>query len=106
MQTAIDRQHYGQQLAITKAGIDWQSEALSALRAYLVIRGDGAEFTLEDFRVWAESTGVIFPPASINAWGSVPKAAVRAGICRPTGKVKKAQRPESHARLIRVWEAA
>lgn len=105
---AVYRKEIGQQLAITKAGEDWKSEALAALRAYIAIRkaSGGTDFTFENFRVWAEQNGAIFPPASVNAWGSLPRSAVKAGICLPTGRVCKAHRPSSHSRLIRIWEAA
>lgn len=107
-ETARLRKLNGQFLAEKKAGKLWQENALILLRKFIkhVVRGNCVEqpFTFEDFRLYAESSGMP-APRSLNAWGALPSAACRALICTWTGNVKPANRPESHARLIKVWRA-
>lgn len=107
MQTAIERRDNGQQLALWKAGNPWIEKALDHLRLFLCDRvDDGYEcFTFEQFRIYAEQQG-LEAPASINAWGALTKSAVKAGLCIGTDRFIKANRPESHARMIRVWRVA
>lgn len=107
MQTAIERRDNGQQRALWKAGNPWVEQALNSLRLFLCDRmDDGCElFTFEQFRIYAEEQGLP-EPASINAWGALTKSAVAAGLCKATDQFIKANRPASHARMIRVWRVA
>jgi hypothetical protein len=107
MQTAIERRDAGQALALAKAGATWVEKALDHLRQFLCDRmDDGCElFTFEQFRIYAEQAG-LDEPASINAWGALTKSAKAAGLCTATETFIRANRPESHARMIRVWRVA
>lgn len=106
LQTAETLKDNGQQLALWKAGPDWTSQAIHMLRVYatqLIASGEPT-FTFEQFRIYALECGLP-EPASINAWGALTKSAQHAQICRPTDRYIKATRPQSHARVIRVWRA-
>jgi hypothetical protein len=104
MQTAIERKDTGQALALAKTGNLWVDQALDHLRLFLCDRmDDGMElFTFEQFRIYAELQG-LHEPASINAWGAFTRSAVAAKLCEATDRYIKATRPESHARMIRIW---
>lgn len=104
--TAQQRKDTGQQLALFKAGKNWTNQAIACLRRFIEDRADDGEhlFTFEQFRIYAEESGLP-KPDSINAWGALTKSAQLARICMPTDQFIKAQRPESHARMIRVWRA-
>lgn len=105
--TAQQRKENGQQLALWKAGDEWSKQALDYLRRYLELRADDGHhlFTFEQFRMFAERDGLPMP-MSINAWGAFTKTAFNSGLCVPTDQYIKATRPESHARVIRVWRIA
>lgn len=101
---AIERRDTGQALALAKTGHLWVDQALDHLRLFLCDRmDDGMElFTFEQFRIYAEQAGLA-EPASINAWGAFTRSAVAAKLCEGTDRFIKATRPESHARMIRIW---
>jgi hypothetical protein len=109
---AHDRKASGQQLAANKAGQRWRLQALSALAVYLSYlrdlsgRHSAPTFTFDAFRSWSEINGRLAPPNSLNAWGALPAAAVRIGLCTDTGRAVQAQRELSHARLVKLWMAA
>lgn len=105
--TAEAMRDTGQQMALFKAGPEWSAQAIHFLRLFLTehVAAGEDEFTFEQFRLHAEQCG-LKAPASLNAWGALPRIAIAAGICQPTSKVVKASRPASHARMIRVWRAA
>lgn len=99
------RKANGQFLAIKRAGQLWQENALVALRKFLkTVHGRAITpvFTFEEFRVYCEIEGMT-PPASFNAWGALPKVAVKAGLIAWTGGYVKAVRAEAHARPIKLW---
>lgn len=104
---ATRRKANGQFLAERKASSVWQEDSLSLLRRYIdSLRAvtSAPLFTFEGFRVYAELGG--HPaPASLNAWGSVPRAACRDRICIWSGQVSSGARAESHGRLLKVWRA-
>ena len=104
--TATERKRMGQDLAEVKAGREWQQEALVQLKSWLAIQDGwgcdiGPVFTFDQFR----ESGFAPEPVSVNAWGTLPRAAVKAGICRATDRTVSAHRPESHGRLVRLWRA-
>jgi hypothetical protein len=106
---ARDRKRNGQFRAMKRAGQQWASKALDMLAEWLAERqrnGTGAtvDFTFEDFRLFAEGNRLP-APASLNAWGALPTAAKKLGLCAQTGRAEAAKRPESHGRLINVWRA-
>lgn len=105
---AATRKEAGQNAALARAGEEWTIAAVSALRLYIDARRRmelGDEFDCEQFRVWATAQGRLQEPESANAWGSVPKIAVAAGMIEPTGRVRETKRPAAHSRLIRIWRA-
>lgn len=106
--TARMRKLNGQFHAEKKAGKLWQENALVLLRRFIktavVGNATAQPFTFEEFRLYAEANGLP-APRSVNAWGALPAAACKQMICEWTGGVKTANRPESHARLIKVWRA-
>jgi hypothetical protein len=101
---ARQRKERGQLAALQSAGPDWLALVLARLPAFLV-KVNGADFTFEQFRNHCEAEKVP-APKSVNAWGSVPKVARKAGLVVFTGEVRNTTRPASHARLIKVWRAA
>ena len=97
----------GQALADNNAGYIWAEVAMSHLRQFLNERkasGDTTPFTFDEFRQWAMDRHM-GEPVSVNAWGSLPKKAVAAGLCTPTGQFAKAGRVAAHARMLRLWRA-
>jgi len=94
----------GQTKALKRAGSWWLEKALIALRSYcgyVYHRGCGEQpdITIDEFR----ATRRCPEPANPNAWGALPRAAVKAGYLKPTDRVEKAMRPQAQARVIRVW---
>lgn len=104
--TAQTRKTNGQFKAERKAGSPWFESMLKHIPRYLAELSSKQiappEFTFEGFRMYCESRDLP-APASVNAWGALPSHAKRAGMCEWTGRVMSAVRPESHARLMRVW---
>jgi hypothetical protein len=104
--SAQKRKENGQFAAERKAGAAWFDAMLKALPRYLAELASKQiappDFTFEGFRMYCETKGLP-APASVNAWGALPSHAKRAGLCEWTGRVMSAIRPESHARLMRVW---
>lgn len=65
---------------------------------YLADKGE--PFTVNDVRDL-----VVLEPHHVNAWGGQINAAVKAGRIRRVG-FTESDRPEAHARVIRVYEGA
>ncbi|CDK30086.1 putative transcription regulator [Burkholderia phage AMP1] len=92
----------GQAKALKRAGSEWLATALAKLKEYATgefCYGVNA-ITIDTFRI----EGGCPEPKNPNAWGALPKAAVRAGILLPTDRTSKAARPQAQARVVRVWE--
>lgn len=108
---AVERKKNGQWLSSKKAGEKWMHQALAALTAFIEgLRKASRDqcdvtFTFDAFRAHFVETLGNEEPASLNAWGSLPRAACKAGICEWTGTVDHARRSASHARLVKVWRA-
>jgi hypothetical protein len=100
--TGEQRKAEGQAQAKKRAGNAWMDEALAKLKryAYLTYINGNRDLTMDDFR----ANGGCPEPNNANAWGSLPKAGVRAGLLVPTDRVAKALRPTAQARTVRVWE--
>ena len=109
--SALTRKSNGQWLAAAMAGQKWAEDAMLALgRFFLHLRRTSVHaassevlFTFEQFRIYC-AVHRLPEPASVNAWGSLPRRAVAAGLCRWSGSVATGTRPESHGRLLKVWE--
>jgi len=91
----------GQTRARQSAGSEWLSAALHELHKWLrdLHQAGHNKITMDDFR----QAGCVAEPRSANAWGSLPKAAVRAGLLSPTSRSAPAKRPSAHARRVRLW---
>lgn len=78
---AFDRAQLGAARAASRAGSEWQGQALDLLRYYIfTTHGD---FTAEDFR---ESLSYrIQPPPDLRAWGHVILEAKRLGLIESCG---------------------
>lgn len=98
----------GQARAADRTGYAWREQALYFLSLYTIPLRDGYggsdEFTMDDFRTYAEARGLC-QPASLNAWGALPRSAVARGMIRATGEYAKAARVEARARRVAVWVA-
>lgn len=92
----------GQAKALKRAGSEWLATALERLKEYAVDHyiGGGLGLTIDGFR----ASPYAIEPANPNAWGSLPKAAVKAGVLVPTARTVKAARPQAQARVVRVWD--
>jgi len=95
----------GQQQSLFKSGDDWKSRSLAALSDFCRQRkiAGCAKFMLEEFRVYAESLGII--PDSVNSWGGFPRMAERSRLINCTGTVGKSARVPARARRSLIWEA-
>lgn len=90
----------GMALAEQAATVDgWAGRADAAIRGLALSR---AEFTSEDVtsRVGLPNRG------SNSAVGARMNAAAKRGIIRWTGRMAKAERPNQHAALLKVWRGA
>ena len=96
----------GQNKAEANSG-EWKYAALILLRRFIdKLRGEGVrDFTFDEFRTWALGRELDDPP-HLNAWGALPRKAVAEGLIQPTDNMRKAQRVDAHARLVRVWSFA
>lgn len=92
----------GQALALEHAGVPWRERAIDLLRRYCRSVEPREEFAFEDFRAWATACGLENPPSS-NAWGSLPRIAIRDGLMRPTGRYRPAFSPMTHAHPVRLY---
>ena len=93
---------FGQELVLKHSG-SWSDQALSMLEWY--IQTNNEEFTMDDFRVYAEYMG-LNPPHHHNAWGALFNHCAKLNLIRPTGKMWESTRTEAHKRLIRGWKKA
>lgn len=91
----------GQSRSRKRAGSDWLAKSLDKFKEYCegeYINGN-QDVDIDGFR----ARGLVPEPASVFAWGSLPRAAVKAGFIRPTNLVRNATRPQAHARPIKLW---
>lgn len=95
----------GMQLALDYSG-DWAEEVVDELAAWLHAqkRMGLTTITIEQFRGRA-----ICKPASANAWGSLPRLAIKAGLIAPHWVAPgvqmrvKAASPKTHAHEVKSW---
>ena len=92
----------GQAKALKHAGSAWLANILSDFRDYVERRycHGHDDVNVDAFRAtvspWRE-------PVNPNAWGALPRAAVKAGYITPTDRIVKATRPQAQARVVKVW---
>jgi len=91
----------GQTQALRRAGSAWLSHAIGELEDWLTeLYVAGRRWiTMDEFR----ASGRCPEPASPNAWGALPRNAVRAGLIQPSLLSEKAKRLAAHARRVRLW---
>lgn len=98
---AIEMGHASAQLAADRAGQEWQSLAMSHLRAYA---SQHAEMQCYMVRLFAENRGL--PPAPSNtAWGAIMLKGAKSGIIRKTDRMVPTDHAASHGRDQRVWRS-
>jgi hypothetical protein len=92
----------GQQKALKRAGSAWLTDALAALKVFLTEQYSVGEtdITFDQFRALART----YEPANPNAWGALPRAAIKAGYIKSTTRTEKAIRPKAQCRVVRVWD--
>ncbi|NUX98762.1 hypothetical protein [Paraburkholderia youngii] len=92
----------GQAKVAAHAGTAWRDAAITAMRDFAAtnyVNGGRTDFTIDEFR----DAGACPEPAHPNAWGTLPKTAVKLGILDPTFDTATSKRPAAHARVARVW---
>jgi hypothetical protein len=98
------------QAKVASAAQEWRDRAIAGLRRWLNVRamyfGTVPTFTMDEFRDSTTAGMFVGEPPHVNAWGTLPQAAVKAGLIAPTSNYRKATRPEAHARMVKVWAAA
>jgi hypothetical protein len=96
----------GMQTALDHAGEKWTASTLDKLRAFCKARKDmGAPaFRFEEFVSVAKDRGWPMPPSS-NAFGALPRLAVRAGLIRFTGQYENAKSPKTRCHPVKIWMA-
>lgn len=96
----------GQQLALLNSGDTWTETTIERLKAFCKVRKQLNKplFRFEEFRLLAEKAGWDMP-ASPNAWGALPKIAVKRMIIASTGEYQAAQSARTHHHPVRVWQA-
>lgn len=75
----------------------WMTEARSTIRAMAFQR---RYFTTDD--LWSAG---LRQPHEPRALGAVMREAARAGICEPTDRYQRSNRPACHTRPLRVWRS-
>lgn len=94
----------GQALALEHAGAPWAERAMGLLRRFCGSAFARRPFAFEDFRAWATAQGLEDPP-SPNAWGGLPRIAIRDGLMHPTGEYRPARSPMTHAHPVRLYRS-
>jgi len=91
----------GQTRALQRTGSAWLTRALRELQSWLadVYVAGRRVVNMDEFRQATRCP----EPASPNAWGSLPKAAVRSGLLAPSHTTQKAKRLAAHARRVQLW---
>jgi hypothetical protein len=99
--TGEQRKAEGQAKAAQAAGEAWREEALFRLKMWLRWRAARGfkEMNFDQFR----ESGLASEPPTPNAWGTLPRAAVKRGLIEPTDRVAKAKRPQAQSRIVKVW---
>ena len=85
----------------TNTNPTWAAETMLIIKQ---IATNTFDFTTDD--IWQALSETSLPtPHEPRALGALMIAAQRAGLITPTDRYRQSQRPECHARPIRVWQA-
>jgi hypothetical protein len=87
--------------ALDNAGTKWEQAADQAVRTVARLR---VTFTADEVWDYVHHHNLPEPP-NRAALGAVFKSLSRAGVIRQTGEWRNSQRPETHTRPLRVWQA-
>jgi len=102
MTTATEARDKAIARAATNTDPAWAAETMLIIKH---IATNTFDFTTDD--IWqALATTSLPTPHEPRALGALMIAAHRAGLIAPTDRYRQSQRPECHARPIRVWQAA
>ena len=85
----------GMQLALAFSGKSWREHAEGVMRS---LAESGREFTADDFRL-----ALLQEPEHHNAIGGVFRRALKAGIIRDTGRVRRSELVRAHARKMTIY---
>ena len=102
MSAGIALKNAGMQQAFDFAGHEFKEGLPVALRMFCSQR-KGELVAIEDFREWALNNSLLSPPASPNAWGSVPRTTQKLGLLKPTGQYRRAISAATRAHPVALW---
>jgi hypothetical protein len=101
MTTATDTRNKAIAQVATNTDPAWAKQTLDIIKQTAT---DTFDFTTDD--IWKALAAASLPtPHEPRALGALMLAAQRAGFITPTDRYRQSQRPECHARPIRVWQA-
>jgi hypothetical protein len=96
----------GQDAALKRAGNLWRDKIMTALRAWVLMKDTSGNqkttFVMEDFREYCRPFQAL-KPVSANAWGSLPKIALSAGLIERTEQMARSRRVSAHGRMVHLW---
>lgn len=100
MSFATQLKEQGQQAALFGAG----SAADQIMDLFVDWCKPGHTFLIEDFRMYVER---VRPEIFVTGkyWGSLPRAAIKRGLIRSTGRYLKTRSPATHAHPAAEWMA-
>ena len=84
--------------------LDWGRQAQTHMHRWLCTKAATENWSIEDFREYAESRGLP-EPENGSAYGRVVSTAARRGLIKFQGYYP-ASRASAHSRPLRVWRAA
>lgn len=87
--------------AENNANPHWKQAAEMAIRSIAVDRN---EFTSDDVWLWLHDMAIEMPHEP-RALGAMMVRASRQGLIKTTDRVRQSERPECHARPIRIWRS-
>ncbi len=101
MTAATDTRNKAIAQVAVNANPDWWQHAVNIVQD---IAATSFDFTTDD--IWCElERRNIATPHEPRAIGAVVVAVKRLGLIQPTSRYRPSNRPECHARPIRVWQA-
>ena len=104
MSTGQFEKQKGQQLALFNAGADWKCQVMHALRHFCRDRKSSGrpQFRFEEFRASVEHGA---KPSHPNAWGALPRIALKEKLISDTGRFEPATSARTRCHPVRVWTA-